>query len=221
MIFRLFGKRAPEPPLPEDPDALVALSDTLVNDPWRRRQAVEKAVSAAPDSLKAQYALLMLGQLGTGRKDRADFSQIKSYILTPLERPGDFDGAEARRLIREIFDHPLLLKCLSMAEDPDRFLRSYLKDLANEYAELFIAGSSAHSGAALGFSTPASRLKGISAPLANMISGAASCPYLGAEERRLLTAALDGAARRLTGGDMKLVYGALEPDLARRLREAE
>ena len=221
MSPSLFRKKAADAPLPEDPEALVALSESLVNDPWRRRALVEKAVSAFPDSLRAQYALLMLGQLGTGSRRKADFSQIKSYILTPFEKPEAFGADEKKRLIREIFDHPLLKRCVEMAEDADRFLVCYLKDLAGEYAELFITGSSAHSGAYLGFSTPSSRLKGMSAPLSRMLTNVSSCPYLDARERALLLDAVASAARRITGGDMKLVYGALDPALAKELREKE
>ncbi len=214
-----FGKKKERTPLPEDADALVALSDTLIGDPWRRREAIEKAVSVSPGSLKAHYALLMLGGLGRSGKRLADFTQIKSYIMTPFEKPEKFGEAEKRRLIREIFDDPLLARCMEMAEDKDRFLRSYLCDLANEYAELFITGSSEHGGAVLGFSTPSSRLKGMSAPLARMLSNISSCPYLDAEERTLLLDAVAEAARRATRNDMSLVVGALSEELAKEIQE--
>ena len=217
----LFGKKASRTPLPEDPDALVALSDTLTGDPWQRRLLIEKAVSLSPGNLKAQYALLMLGSLGTGKRGHGEFSQIKSYILTPFERPDDFEESEKRRMIREIFDHPLLIRCLEAAEDRERFLRSYLKDLTNEYVSLFIRDSAAHSGAFLGFSTASSRLRAVSAPLARMLSGVSRCPYLDGGERKLLLEALKGAAFRAVGGDLSLVLEALDEPLKKELSEDE
>ena len=205
-MARLFAKKALKTPLPDDPDALIALSDKLIGDPWKRRECLEKAVAAAPDSLKARYALLMLGDLGVGKKRDADFSRIKSYLLTPFEKPERFDASEARRMAREIFDHPLLSECLGMAGDREKFLRAYLLDLACEYADLFIVSSAEHNGAVLGFSTASSRLKAMSAAFASLIEGVRSCPYLSAEEREMLLSAVDEAARRFTRGDMSQVY---------------
>ena len=217
----LFAKKKHNTPLPDDPDALVALSDKLIGDPWKRRECLEKAVAVAPDSLKARYALLMLGELGTGRKRDADFSRIKSYLLTPLEKPERFDESEARRMAREIFDHPLLLECLEMAGDREKFMRAYLEDLACEYASLFIVSSAEHSGAVLGFSTASSRLKAMSAAFAALMEGARACPYLSAEERAMLLSAVDTAARRFTGGDMSQVYGALDEATAKDVRKKD
>ncbi len=202
-----FWKKRREAPLPEDPEALVALSDTLIQDPWKRRECLEKAAAIAPDSLKVRYALLMLGDLGTGKRRQADFSRIKSWLLTPFEKPDLFDSARERQMVREIFDHPLLGECLAMAEDRERFMRSYLKDLADEYAELFILSSAEHSGAVLGFSTASSRLRGMSAAFSRMLEGIRRCPYLAAEEREMLLDAVTAAARRSTGGDMSLIGG--------------
>ncbi len=222
MFGDLFGRKKPrEQPLPEDPDALVALSDTLMGDPKKRRALIERAVALFPDSLKARYALLMLGDLGLGGRRQADLKQIKSYILTPFDRPGDFSEEEKKRLAREIFDHPLLAECLGMAGDRERFLRSYLNDLTDEYTELFITGASANSGAFLGFSTPASRLRGMSAPFARMLEGIGACPYLDGREREMLLDAAAASARRATGGDMSLILDALDGELKKELSERE
>ena len=217
-MARLFAKKTQKTPLPEDPDALVALSDKLIGDPWKRRECLEKAVAVAPDSLKARYALLMLGDLGLGKKRDADFSRIKSYLLTPFEKPERFDASEARRMAREIFDHPLLSECLGMCGDRDRFLRSYLSDLACEYADLFIVSSAEHSGAVLGFSTASSRLKAMSSAFANLLEGVRSCPHLSVEERAMLLSAVSEAAKRCTRGDMSLIYGALDEATAKDVR---
>ena len=218
-MARLFPKKTLKTPLPDDPDALIALSDKLVGDPWKRRECLEKAVAVAPDSLKARYALLMLGDLGVGGKRDTDFSRIKSYLMTPFERPERFDASEARRMAREIFDHPLLLECLEMVADRDKFLRAYLLDLACEYADLFIVSSAEHSGAVLGFSTASSRLKAMSAAFASLIEGVRSCPYLSAEEREMLLSAVIETAKRFTRGDMSLVYAALEDEAAKDVRK--
>ncbi|MBR6705721.1 MAG: hypothetical protein IKI84_03450 [Clostridia bacterium] len=218
-MTRLFAKKNLKTSLPDDPDALVALSDKLVGDPWKRRECLEKAVAVAPDSLKARYALLMLGDLGVGGKRDADFSRIKSYLLTPFEKPERFDASERRRMAREIFDHPLLLECLDMAGDREKFLRAYLLDLSCEYADLFVVSSAEHSGAVLGFSTASSRLKAMSAAFASLMEGVRSCPYLSAEERDMLLSAVNEAAKRFTRGDMSLVYAALEDEAAKDVRK--
>ncbi len=221
MFGKLFGRKAPPEPLPEDPDALVAMADRSTGDPWRRRALIERAAALSPDSLKARYALLMLGDLGTGKRGSGDFSRIKSYILTPFEKPGEFSEDEKKRLAREIFDHPLLMECMEMSGDGERFLKAYLRDLTEEYAQLFILSSSAHSGAVLGFSTPASRLRAVSAPFAAMLSEISACPYLDRGERRMLLSALAGAAHRACGGDMEEVRSLLDPALLKEIPEAE
>ncbi len=217
----LFAKKTLKTPLPDDPEALVALSDKLIGDPWKRRECLEKAVTVAPDSLKARYALLMLGDLGKGGKRDTDFSRIKSYILTPFEKPERFDESKARRMAREIFDHPLLKECLDLAGDRDRFLRAYLLDLSCEYADLFIVSSAEHSGAVLGFSTASSRLKAMSTAFANLMEGVRSCPYMSADERKMLLSAVNEAAKRFTRGDMSLVYAALGDETAKDVRERD
>ncbi|MBR4502140.1 MAG: hypothetical protein IKP22_09655 [Clostridia bacterium] len=220
-MTRLFAKKTLKTPLPDDPDALVALSDKLIGDPWKRRECLEKAVAVAPDSLKARYALLMLGDLGTGGKRDADFSRIKSYLLTPFEKPERFDASQTRRMAREIFDHPLLRECLGMAGDREKFLRAYLLDLACEYSDLFIVSSAEHSGAVLGFSTASSRLRAMSGAFANLLEGVRSCPYLSADERSMLLSAVGEAAKRFTHGDMSRIYDALEEEAAKDVRKRE
>ena len=218
---RLFAKKTRNTPLPDDPDALVALSDKMPGDPWKRRECLEKAVAVAPESLKARYALLMLGDFGAGGKRDADFSRIKSYLLTPFEKPERFDPSEARRMAREIFDHPLLLDCLAMAGDREKFLRAYLLDLALEYADLFIVSSAEHSGAVLGFSTPSSRLRAMSGAFARVLEGVRSCPYLSADERAMLFSAVSEAARRHTRGDMSLICEALGEEAAKDMQKRD
>ena len=122
-------------------------------------------------------------------------------------------------MAREIFDHPLLLECLDMAGDREKFLRAYLLDLSCEYADLFVVSSAEHSGAVLGFSTASSRLKAMSAAFASLMEGVRSCPYLSAEERDMLLSAVNEAAKRFTRGDMSLVYAALEDEAAKDVRK--
>ncbi len=209
--------KKPQRPLPEDPEELLALSDSLT-DPRERRRCVEKALSAAPDSLAAVRAALMLGELGTGDRRSADFTQIKSWILTPFEKPGVFREEERRRLIREIFDHPLLEKCLSLCGDRDAFMEKYAGDLGRQYCDLFIVGAGAHSGAVFGFSTPASRLRAVSAPLAAMLENVRACPYLEEGEKSLLLRRMAAVFRDVTGGDMREVLDRLGQETRGEIR---
>ena len=209
--------KKPQRSLPEDPEALLALSDSLT-DPRERRRCVDKALSIAPDSLAAVRAALMLGGLGTGDRRSADFTLIKSWILTPFEKPGSFREEERRRLIREIFDHPLLEKCLSLCGDRDAFMERYAGDLVRQYCDLFIVGAGAHSGAVLGFSTPASRLRAMSAPMAAMLENVRGCPYLEEGEKRLLLGRMAAVFRDVTGGDMHMVLDGLREDLQSEVR---
>ncbi len=216
MFEKLFGKKQP-PPLPDDPEELAELSDSLT-DPWERRRCVDKALSLAPDSLTVLRTALMLGELGTVPRSKADMRQIKCWILTPLEKPDDFDEAERRRLIREIFDHPLLKKCLSVCGDPEAFMERYIQDLVRQYCSLFIASSSAHSGEILGFSTARSRLRGISAPMADMLENTDACPFLTEEEKALLLGRMAPAFRDFTGGDLSRIRELVGPEMRGKLR---
>ena len=214
MLKALFQKKTA--PLPEDADALVDLSGR-VQDPRERRRCLEKAQALAPESLRVQRALLMLGDLGR-EKRTGDFSAIKSYLLMAFENPEAFDEPKRRAMIRDIFDHPQLRLCLSLAEDRAAFMDAYIRDLVREYGRLFISGASSHSGAVFGFSTPKSRNRALSIPLGDMLARISACPYLSAEERGLLLRALYAQAAELLQGDMELVHEAIGKDLMRELR---
>ena len=216
----IFGRRKQPRPLPGTVDECLALCGKE-EDPREKRRLLEHALALEPDDLRANRALLMLGGLGIAKRNIPDFSLIKCYLLTAFEKPDLFGPDKRREMEREIFDHPLLIRCLGLCpeEERGRFLHDYVQEMCDTYGQLFIASSSEHSGGLMGFSTAGSRSRAQSAPLAAMLTNILDSKDLSVGERMLLLRAMHQSARTLLGADMQRLYGRLEPRVMAALED--
>ncbi|MBE5776007.1 MAG: hypothetical protein E7326_00690 [Clostridiales bacterium] len=178
------GKKTAQ--LPRDVQALLQMARTEA-DPVLRERCLLLAEELDGDSLPVQRALLMLGNLARRDPGRIDLSVIKCYLLHVFEHPEMHGEAESKRMTEEIFHHERLQRCLLLAQDKDAFLRDYLAEMCREYLHIFIEGQREHVGGWLGFQTAGKRLKGLSAPCADMILNMMLSPFLTEEEGTCLT----------------------------------
>lgn len=162
-------------------------------DPVKKYAALSKLTAEYPDSLSVHYALLMHGRLHERDPKRLDFSVIKCYLLHPYDEPQSHKPEERAAYAREIFDHSLLQKCLSLAPDADAFLREYLTALCQRYLELFLMGSSRYGTSLFGLIRPGKFEKTLAAPVAAMHRAMGADANLTERERTLLQACLYAA----------------------------
>ncbi len=216
----IFGRGKRPRPMPGTADECVAQC-RKEEDPREKRRLLERALTLEPENLRANRAMLMLGGLGAAKRNEPDFSLIKCYLLTVFEKPDVFTPEKRREMAREIFDHPLLLKCLGLCpeEGRDKFLLDYIQEMCDTYGQLFIASSSEHSGSLLGFSTAGSRGRAQSAPFAAMLTNILDSADLSVGERMALLRALHQSARTILGGDAQRLYDRLEPRVIAALEE--
>lgn len=155
-------------------------------DPRDAYAYLQRAQELAPDDLRVQRELLMRGNLHLRDPKNISFFVIKCYILHAFEHPEKHAEEEQKRMIREIFDHPRLQRCLELSPDQDAFLRDYLFDLCAEYMRLFIAGDSSHAHSLLGISLSSRLPSLLAAPAADVVRNIFSSPFLLQEEQQLL-----------------------------------
>lgn len=185
----LFSKKYAPPALDGlDADTLLARAKSAA-DPRDAHAYLSRAEQLSPDDLRIQRELLLRGELHTRSAKTLDFSVIKCYLLHALEHPEAHAENDKTRMIRALFDHPRLNRCLALAPDRDAFLREYLEALCAEYVRLFIAGDTGHTRALLGFTVNAKLPKFLAEPAHDVLQNTFSSPYLSEEEQLLLARA--------------------------------
>jgi len=170
------------------------------SDPVVKYAYLSRAAQLAPEDIRAQRALLMHGRLHQRDPRRIDYSVIKCYLFHAFEHPADHVPEKQREMARELFDDPLLLKCLALAPDRDAFMKDYLQEISAAYIQLFIAGDSRHSPGIMGIVINSKLPKYLAAPAGDVIANILSCQYLDSEERLLLARAFYRAFSSFTGG---------------------
>ena len=178
-----------------DAAALAEVRD--MKDPVQKHKALLALEQAYPNSLAVQKELLMHGRLHERNPKKLDFSVIKCYVLNPYEDP-EAHSAEARKsFAREIFDHPRLIRCLSLAPDREMFTEAYLKELSAEYIRLFLQGSSRYNGSFMGLFRSGKPEKALATPVARMLNNIAKDQNLTEDERAALRRAVYAAFESL------------------------
>lgn len=208
------GKK--EKTLPGDVQALLCMAHRE-EDPVTRKKCLLLAEEMEADSLQVQRGLLMLGDLERRDPRRLDFSVIKCYLLHAFEHAESHSEQELEKMTREIFHHPRLEKCLSLAPDRDVFLKDYLSELCRDYLHIFIEGQREHAGGWLGFQTPGMRLKGLSRPCADMVMNMLLSPFLTEEEGLLLTGVFYRECLSFLGSS-RYLDAFLPPEVQERIR---
>ena len=195
-----------QPPVTEGLSAEVLLARARgASDPRDAYAYLMCAEKLAPDSLAIQRELLMRGELHQRDPRHISFFVIKCYILHAFEHPEKHEEQERRRMIREIFDHPRLLRCLALAEDQAAFMQDYLQELSREYMRIFVMPDATHRPSVLGITITA-RLPAVMAiPGGDILRNILTSPDLTTEEQTMLgkafyhaySACLNGAVQPL------------------------
>lgn len=199
-----FGKRLP--PLPDDPALLLQMAREE-KDALRQHEMLLKAEALAPEDLPVQRALLLLGELYKRDGRTPNVRLIKFYLFHIFEHPEAHSEEEQREMARELFDHPRLRKCMALSPEPNKFLREYLREMAENYMRVFIEGDASHGVRLLGVAFAGRREVRLARPMADVIRNILLCPFLSAEEQEMLSrvcyrvfyAALDGHTGALDG----------------------
>lgn len=214
----LFSKKTPPMNLDGLPvEEYLHIAQTE-EDPVLIHEALTRAEALAPENLEVQLKLLLLGRLHERNPKRFDFHVIKSYLLHAFEHPEAHSEEERKRMIREIFDHDRLKRCLSLAEDPEGFLREYLLALSRDYMRLFVGGDNSHVPRIFGFTFKGSLARYLAVPTRDIIDGIFSSPLLNEEEARALGRAFYRSYYDYTNGEVKDLDKNLGPELRALLR---
>ena len=182
-------------------------------DPLKKHVLLSQAERIAPDDLSIQKELLMLGDLYKRDGKNPDLRLIKCYLFHSFEHPECHEESEQESMAREIFDHPRLQKCLSLAPVPQEFFKEYLHDLADAYIDLFIRNERSHVPSLFGFVPPKRLIKCISLPAADVIRNIFLCPFLSLEEQSLLAGAFYRAFYQYVDGQSETLDGALGQEI--------
>lgn len=202
--------------VPENMDEMDLLHEAKSSDdPVYAYACLKRAETLDPDNLEVQRAMLMLGRLHERGRNPADFSAIKSYLLHSFEHPEKYAEAELKAAADQLFGDPRLLRCLTLAPDPNAFLEKYLDDLAEEYMRIFIAGDSSHAPRVFGMSIKAQLHSYLARPTAELISNTLLSPYLSLEQQRLVSRAVYRAFSRQMGGETKALDKLLGAEICR------
>jgi len=179
-------------------------------DPVKKHEMLVKAEEKYPDSLEIAEEILLLGRLYERSPKKLDYSVIKCYLLHMYLTPEQFspDGKDEMR--RELFSHPQLLRCLSLAEDENAFLRRYLGRLCAEFVTIFLLSSTYYTKSLFGFRLDSRMGRVLAEPAANMLCAIRSDEALDMQHRALLYDAFYRAFVTETGGESRWVDELLE-----------
>lgn len=155
--------------LPGEQEALKLLDKAdKVTDPVKKKKLLDQAEQLCPDSLAVQRALLYLGRLWQRDLKTIDYHLIKSYLLHVFEAPEEESPAMRESMMEELLHDPRLEKCIALAPDGEQFIREYVEWICREYVNIFLKGSTSHSGRLFGFQV--TRLeKALALPVAKML----------------------------------------------------
>lgn len=196
----LFSKRYSAPSMDQLDVAALLSRARSAKDPRDAHAYLTRAQMLAPDNLSVQRELLMRGQLHLRDGRHPSFHVIKCYLLHALEHPEMHDEAEQRRMIREIFDHPQLARCLALSDTPDIFLRDYLQELCADYVRIFILPDASHRRHVLGFSLPAALAATMATPAYDVLHNIFLSPDLSSQGQQQLASAFYRAYRAQMNG---------------------
>ena len=115
--------------VPDEVKKALAKADKT-EDPQKKFAILTEAEKQYPDSLEIAEELLFLGRLHERSPRKIDFSVIKCFLLHMYLTPEDFSEEKKGEMRQEIFHHPQLMKCLSLAADADIYMRRYLEKLS-------------------------------------------------------------------------------------------
>ncbi len=179
-------------------------------DPVKKHELLEMLILEHPDSLEVAEEILYLGRLYLRGGKGLDYAVIKCYVLNVYLEPAEMRKDRREALRQEIFNHPDLDRCLSLAEDKDAFLRRYLERLAQDYISLFLKGSTKHMRSFFGYTNYDKAPKYLAPPAAAMMLNMQRDETLTQAQRALLTQALYEAFAREMNGETRYLDELLQ-----------
>lgn len=187
------------------------------SDPRDAYAYLIQAETLEPDCLAVQRELLMRGRLHERNPKHISFFVIKSYVMHAFEHPEKHEERERQRMIREIFDHPRLQRCLALAERPDAFLEDYLQELCRDYMRIFIMPDTTHRPSVLGITVSGRMPAAMAVPGGEVLRNILSSPWLSEREQTLLGKAFYRAYGACMNGAVQPLDARLGENIARLL----
>ncbi|MBR6028099.1 MAG: zinc ribbon domain-containing protein [Clostridia bacterium] len=164
-----------------------------------REKILRQALTACPDDPDLEFELLFIGHERPAW--RMDYTIIKSFLLEIYRQPGRFTAAQRDEMRLELFGDPQLARCQALSGDPEACLRSYLQRLCEEYVEVFLEGDSRVMGTWFGLRLDRDKRRRLTGPVSAMRKAVEEDEGLTAEQRGLLTEALNRAFEARVGAD--------------------
>lgn len=186
--------------IPEEARRMLSEAEAQ-RDPRKKHEIYLEAQKKFPDCLEVAEAILYLGRLYERDPRKIDYSVIKCYLWHMYLTPEDFSDETKEAMRSELFDHPDLKRCLTLAPDADAFLRGYLEQLAKEFVRIFLSSSSRYMPSFFGIRFDGRTAKVLAPPVATMLSNIRKDFSLSPDQRAMLSAALYQGFLKQTGGD--------------------
>jgi len=183
-----------------------------MEDPVKKHALLKEAEKQYPDSLEVAEELLFLGRLHERSPRKMDFSVIKCFLLHMYLTPGDFSDEKKDEMRQELFQHPQLMKCLSLAADKDVYMRRYLEKLSAAFVDLFLKSSNRYTNSFFGIRLGGRMDKTLASPVCRTLHAIRKDMKLDGTQRDMLYDAFYRAYLAETGGDPKWVDELLEKD---------
>lgn len=194
----------PAQEIPQEVKAMLLKAEEM-QDPVKKYALLSDLEKKYPDTLEVAEALLFHGRLHERSSRNIDFSVIKCYLWHIYLTPGEFTQEKFSQLRTELVAGPQLQKCLSLAADPDVFMRRYLERLGAQFVSMFMKGSNHYNGSIFGFRLDSRMGRVLAAPMANMMGNIRKDMELDDKQRDLLYDAIYRAFLTETGGEDRWV----------------
>ncbi len=205
MFCPFCGAQLSKPEAAQVPAGAQALLDraAALENNKKKLALLRRAREEYPDCLAVEEEWLFQGNLPEKGSLVLDFSRIKCYLLHLYLTPDAFDAARQAAMRQELFHHPQLLRCLSLAPSADEYMAHYLGRLCREFIQVFLKGSSEYMPRLMGFQLERNPARVLARPVAQMMRNIEADEALGEEERSPLCAALRLAFGAECGGEMR------------------
>ena len=153
----------------------------------KRKEILEQALKACPDSRDLRWEMLFVGEKDPKPpKGRMDFSIIKSSVLLMYRFPDDYKEEKKNRMRELMFTDPALLDTLRLYENPDQKHVEYLERLCEEFIKVFMEDDNRLMGNFLGFRLNRNKEKQLAPAAAEMIRRIRTDAGLSLDQRNLL-----------------------------------
>ena len=199
----------PQHTLPEDAKKILEQVEKI-NDPVKKHALLAEAEKQYPDVLEIAEELLFLGRLHERSSRKLDFSVIKCHLWHLYLTPSEFSQEQKNAMREELVNHPQLQKCLSLASDPQSYMRRYLEKLGADFVSLFMKGSSRYNQTIFGIRFGTRMEKILAEPMAFMMDNIRKDMELEESQREMVYDAIYRAFQMETGGDTRWVDEHLE-----------